>query len=488
MKHISKIALLLLFCGLLAGCQAEEKPAYMSSNYWQTMPSTQAPEETLTPVYTRPAEETTVPEETYVPEETEAVIYQEGGYSGASGSNSSGSVESGSAVTGGTLVSTPATAGTNLSWAAIRSFPIKNSGMSNAERRNLCVDFFRFTKTALWTPNQTIKFGGDTMTAGTLYGSLPYVSMGTGNVYRLMDYLDEETGQVDLSDVFDGKTTLDPEEMIYFGNQCSYGSYVGWSRVVNSASGLLTAYMTKSKGYIPIGEYTYDTNKITTWTNATGYRTTDVLKANGDQTMYRSYAQLKIGDGLVYYTTAGHVIMCSSEPHVEYVPGSDKIDGNKSFITIIDQSGRWENITAGGKTFKSKKSVDAKITFAQLFKGNYVPFSFGELLGTDPMETTTYSFNHTGQEIADRQLFSAAITSNYGITDAYVIVTYSNGTVYKHAVRNKTGFNKTLRLARSGDNVDAWGTLKSGTHTVRIEAQLSTGERPVVYTGTLTVS
>ena len=45
-----------------------------------------------------------------------------------------------------------------LTWDAINAFPIKSENMTEDEMRDLCVNFFRFTKTALWTPNQNWNF------------------------------------------------------------------------------------------------------------------------------------------------------------------------------------------------------------------------------------------------------------------------------------------------------------------------------------------
>lgn len=415
--------------------------------------------------------------------------------SGSTGSDS-GSNDDGGGFTSGTIVSTPKSPAKNLTWSNINSFAIKSSSMSTSQLRQLCVDFFRFAKTALWTPDESISYirsnkgTVDSMTAGQLYGGLPYVGLSSGNVYRLMDYINESTGVVDMSDAIKiTNGTMDMSALKYFGNQCANGAHVGWSRVINSVAGFATNRMTKNNGYIPIGPYTYDTAKIKNWSNKNGYRTSDVCRDNGEQVMYQSYAKLQIGDGLVYYTTAGHVIMASSAAHVEYTPGTDLIDGNKSYITIIDQAQNWESATASsGKTYQAKNSVDAKVTFKQLFGDDYVPFTLAEFQGTDPVEATTYSFSYSGSSATMSNLYGAKVTSNYAITDVYIIVTDASGNqVYKHAVRNSSAWAKSLTLAQSGANVDSWGELESGTYTVKVVAQLGTGERPTVYSGVLTV-
>ena len=374
-----------------------------------------------------------------------------------------------------------------LTWEKINAFPIKTSAMSVEEMRELCVNFFRFTKTALWIPDDDFEYirnsdgAKDGVTKGVLYGGLPYITLGTGNVYRLMDYINPETGVVDMEMVAQNPTM--------FGSQCSVGSYWAWGRVINSANHLWTNTMTSDNGFIPLGPYSYE--------NPAGrfggvFTTKDICTQNTDQVMYQSYAQLKPADGLVRYTkSSGHVIMCSYEAHVEYVPGTDRIDGSRSYIKIIDQTQqdpRQERTNESGDTFLHMSYVDKERTFSYLFEKGFIPFTFAEFLGTDPVEETECSFSFTGEKITVEELFSGKVTSNYGIADVYAIVKDSSGNeVYRHAVRATEPSTMELPLVQEGDNVAKWGELNvsKGKFTLEIQCQLATGERPTIYTGAL---
>ena len=88
-----------------------------------------------------------------------------------------------------------------LTWDKINAFPIKSSDMTVEEMRQLCVDFFRFSKTVVWTPNANLHYvknnngSEDDIFKGNVYGGFPYIGGGgCGNVYRAMDYYDTETG------------------------------------------------------------------------------------------------------------------------------------------------------------------------------------------------------------------------------------------------------------------------------------------------------
>lgn len=388
-----------------------------------------------------------------------------------------------------------------LTWEGIHSFPVKTADMTIDEARQLCVDFFRYTKTALWTPDEGIRYERnssgtqDTISAGIIYSGLPYVTLGTGNVYRLMDYIDESTGVVDVrpavADGADLSQTLTAEQMKYFGNQCSIGAYWGWGRVINSADYGWTDGMTPYFGFIPVGGYTSTTNKYWSTTNTTK----KAVQANGEQKMYAAYAQLQPADGLVTYITGGHTIMCASYAVVTNTNGT--IDGDASYITIIDQAQTWmDTSNSSGDNYTVKNSVDLKKTFAQLYAESYVPFTFAEFTGADDIEETVASFSHCGSTITKSQLFSATVEANYGISDVYAIVTNAQGEeVYRHAVRATAAGATSIQFVESQtvegnktyQNVETWGTLSSGTYTVEVVVQLATGERPTLYTGKLVV-
>lgn len=378
-----------------------------------------------------------------------------------------------------------------LSRENLGTFPVKSSSMSIAQLRQLCVDFFRYAKTATWTPSQSITYirnskqAQDSMVGGNTYGGLPYIGLGSGTMYRLLDYMDEN-GVVDMADALKLGGTISMADMKYFGNQCANGAFSGWGRVINSVSRTATTYMVEKNGYIPVGPYTY---KEGTGNWNSKYQTKHVCEANGRQVMYESYAKLQLADGMVYYTTAGHVIMASSAPVVKR-NGDGTIDGNASYIYIIDQAQSWESYkTIAGTDCKIKNSVDSKKTFAELFDRNYLPFTFGEFLGTDPVQSTQCSFSYEEETITANVLFGNEVTSNYFISDAYVILTDSSDTeVYKHAVRSNAANCFNLSITRTGKNVDSWGTFPTaGNYNVEIIVQLYTGERVTVYTGSLRI-
>lgn len=371
-----------------------------------------------------------------------------------------------------------------LSWDKINALPVKTGSMTVEEMRQLCVDFMYLSKTALWTPSEEHSFirsnsgEKDVLEMGTVYGGMPYVgTQGCGNVYRMMDYYDPETGVLQI------KQAASPIRL--FGNHCSGTVYWAWARVINSFTYGPTANLTHVNGCLRVGPYTYS-DDVFKFTGESG--TSAICEENGQQVMYQSYAKLLPADGLVFNNGSGHVVMCSEAAHVEYT-GTGEIDGAKSYVIIMQQSGAWnEQTNSSGDKYQMKSSVNSKWTFESLFKRSYLPFTFAEFLGTDPVEDTQCEYSFTGDVITVKEMFSATVESNYGISDIYTVVRNAAGEeVYRHAMRSNTLDCKGLRIQEKSSFTDSWGTLdvSSGDFTVEVLCQLSTGERPTVYTGKL---
>ena len=380
-----------------------------------------------------------------------------------------------------------------LTREAIDRFPIKNKNMTVPQLRQLCVDFFRFNKTVLWTPDDSIEFcrtrngALDCITQGNIYAGYPY-SMGTGNCYRMLDYMDDK-GVVDIK-----KLT---RVFRFIGSQCSIGAYWGWGRVISSARYDWTCNMTHNRGFLRLGEYTYDDQKCDTF--EAGYNTSHICAENGRQVMYRSYAKLEAGDGLVYFVKAGHVVMASDNAHVRYNPDGT-IDGENSYIHIIEQASTWQPYeNEKGDSYLMKDSCDTKWSFRYLFDTDYIPFTFAEFHGKE-VEETVCTIDLSGDTVTAEQLFNAHIRSNFGIADMYALVKNDEGEViYKHAVRALRAGEKDLQFDRVGEtdmmgvngpvfSVDTWGEYpEKGIYGLTVEVQLATGERITVYNGQLTM-
>ena len=377
-----------------------------------------------------------------------------------------------------------------ISWEGINSVPIKQANMDITEARQICVDFFRYAKTCTWIPSENYGIWADAvihedeppkreMDGGIVYGGLPYISWATGSPYRLMDYIDTETGVVDMKNAGD--------KPILFGNQCANGAYVGFARVINSAAYGVTADMVQSRGLLRLGNYTYS-DSVEKWNKS--YGTPNVLDENEKEVMMESYALLKAGDPIVYWTTAGHIVMIATDAVVVRT-ADGKIDPMQSYVTIIDQSVQFVPYQhEDGDLCQIAETVDAKWNFQKLYSGKYLPMTFAEWTGDDPIEETEVTYSHTGETITLDQLFGSKIACNYYLFDIYAHIYNSAGVeVCKIAMRYEDSNTKEMTFVKGAFASEIWGSYDDldpkEDYTVKVVAQIGTGERPVVWEGKL---
>ncbi|MBE6713209.1 MAG: hypothetical protein E7580_06795 [Ruminococcaceae bacterium] len=256
----------------------------------------------------------------------------------------------------------------------IRALPIAQRSWSIPKLRRLCTDTFRLQLSFAWTPAEDLEFQRSKkrttkLCAGTVYGGIPYAIGGLGNLYRWMEIYDEKTGVMTVP------KELPREFYKLFCNQCSFGSFWAWSRVSNSLTYKLTNDMMDRNGCIPIGEYSYDPSI----TDFADYTTTRICEENGRQAMFRSYAVLQEADGIVNFTTGGHVRMISAKP-VVYYNEDGSIDGEESYTTFLDQAAKYHTmLQSDGSEYLVQGGVDTKISFEKLFTAGYLPFTIPEL-------------------------------------------------------------------------------------------------------------
>ncbi|MBR7165401.1 MAG: hypothetical protein IKD18_03890, partial [Clostridia bacterium] len=312
-----------------------------------------------------------------------------------------------------------------------------------------------------------------------VFGGIPYVTVGTGNLYRVLEDYDTTTGVMPVS-LYKANPKL-------FGNQCSVGAFWGWGRVINSANYTWTQSMVKKNGFIPVGAYQYrDDLESFSKSSPDPLTTNDICQQNGREVMYESYAKMLPADGLVHYSgTAGHVRMCSETPTGVRDAGG-AIDPNQSYLRYRDQISNWSAAKqSDGSEMSIQGGVDVKVSFQKLFSSGYLPFTFGELIGTDPVEPSTAVLSISGDTVTVGQLKEAVLTTNYAISDVFLTVTDANGgEVYEYVKRSTRASLMSVELSGMVF-ANSLNKYCDGNHTVSVSCQLSTGEKPVVFKATL---
>ena len=366
-----------------------------------------------------------------------------------------------------------------LSYEKIAQIPVASPEMTVQERRQLCVDFFYFTNSFLWTPKENLDYviksskAPRSLEVGRLYGGLCYDACSSGNVYRIMDYYDPETGILDLKTGYE-------KEYNFVTCQCSGGAHWSWARVQCPAWFRGCSDMVVKNGCRKIGPYQYDP-ELEEFSEE--YGTGHVCQENGKQVMFESYAQMQLADCLVYFTTAGHVVMARSKPWV--VRNEDgTIDGDASHIFIVDQAQAWHhNPTKYGEEFFHMPNIRREITFNTLFDSAYIPVTIAAFDEDFKCETPWLKINLSQPTVSVEDLKSAVVTSNYVISDLYVIVEDDNGAeLYKEVTRTEGLFKMSWSAEKA---VDAEKLQTLSGKQVKILCQSGSGIREVVYSGKL---
>ena len=309
----------------------------------------------------------------------------------------------------------------------IRALPVAQRSWPIPKLRRLCTDTFRLQLSFAWTPAEDFEFrrtakGTTKLFAGTVYGGIPYAIGGLGNLYRWMEIYDEESGVMTIPE------HLPREFYKIFCNQCSFGAFWAWSRVSNSLRYHLTNDMIEQNGCIPLGEYKYDESI----TNFEKYPTTTICEENGREVMFRSYALLKEADGIVNFTTGGHVRMISSVPVVIY-HDDGTINGEESYTTFLDQAAKYHTMQqSDGSDYQVQGGVDTKITFEKLFTGGYLPFTIPELCQIKGKKRkrvdVATAFLKGMTEEKDTPLSQCAVSSNYPLSHLVFTAYHEDGT------------------------------------------------------------
>lgn len=454
-----------------------------------------------------------------------------------------------------------------LTRARVEAIPVATDDMTAMERRMLILEFFQLQLSFLWKTNLDLtdydttyyEFQDDTrpIRKETLYGGIPYQSGGSGNLYRVLEYYDEATGVFDLARATaenggygeGGKTVNEKTDaggnVIYkqyyafrtLFNQCSSSPGWAWNRVVNSAKiGGATGNANPTRGYIPVGLYTYPNMYILGkfgGMDFDGYDTQDVIRhvneKNGSDTMYRCYAQTKPADCLV---STGHMMMVKKVEIVRDASGA--LDAAKSCITVLEQIENWgERSERDGTPFFRQGGVDRVYSFQKLQKQKYIPFTFAELLDeNDPwdkkhlayyreqiqsknqLSSSYYDFGFdrkrvneiSGEGVEKAEIYTnlpegckalnpsllseLRIGSNYAISDLFFEVLDENGekiarTVWRadpghyRSISMKKAYTCDRALDDNGNRITVYqaaeAALGEGVR-VRILMQLSTGE------------
>jgi len=323
------------------------------------------------------------------------------------------------------------------------------------------VNYMKTMASVKWTTGAPLKVtypigGGREMSltykTGVEYTGMPYVGVYEGTLDEFNSY------------VKNGVYTPPAHAVPYVGNDCSSSVHQAWSLIypVNfrSAQYAVSTLHSGALGVVQRGDYNLGTVPVTD--------TNTVLKLNGKDKMFEAYAELGAGDGLVRLSYGSHMRMVSAAATV--VKNGDKIDGDKSFVTVVEHAGTFK------QSDTSTWTVDYKYTFNQLFNEYYLPITCVALVEGKSYEP---AFETPGLPDAENLGggLHGVIVSNYRIEKVVIKVTDSEG----EEVSSDSYVNafRYFSLTRAESNDRIISSLKEGKYTITATASVNGGEKEV---------
>lgn len=368
----------------------------------------------------------------------------------------------------------------------LAAIPIATPDMSPDQLRQICVSYIKLSVSFQWIADRYMAFTNKpekTFYKGKLYGGIPYINSASGNLYRILEYYNDETGELDCS-FFHKNPDL-------FGTACSGTASIAWQRVINSVETSWTHSMNAAHGFIPVGPYTYDYSQKQIWGIIKNekkrhyyYNTKNICKDNGEQVMYESYALTKPAD---CYSSNGHVRLSIEVPQV-FRMEDGTIDGEKSFVMLAEQGlytkGDYhKRKTKDGTDYLIRGNDGGKFTFAELFNAGYLVHTFKEFLGLKKFDKSEIKLSSV-EGCEDDTVLSDRVTCNYPISDLFMKVKNEKGEVVHESVfRVYPHYIRSVNLEKALPTDELRAMEVKSPLTLEIEAQISTGEKKSVYCG-----
>ena len=384
------------------------------------------------------------------------------------------------------------------------ALPIANADMTTDELRQLCVDAFKANLSFHWTPNQEIvytyelldRYSDVVLPTGIAYSGLFYATGITntsrGNIYKMLNYYDHETGVVDI-EAMGGIDNV----ISNLSSACAAGAQQAWNRV-SGTHGIqgMKYYCMYNANIVPVGPYTYLESD---YNYKFGSRTAsnEIIAVNGEEVMYESLAQMLPADGL-YSSSAWHVMMCSSVPKVVR-NASGKINPHMSSMLVCEQgAGGTKNDSynqdqPNGVAIRMLGTIDREYSFYDLIKKGYIPFTLKEFIGEEPVEPgeAWVGMNNKPLESADLtigSLSSHTIYTNYAFCTMTIKVKSPDGTeLVSYAPMCNSSYNSYSYPLMGMLDQDRISPYANGKNTLHIYAQLANGELLEAYSGLLLV-
>lgn len=383
------------------------------------------------------------------------------------------------------------------------------------ERRTLCEQNARWQASFRWTPAEDFQYtigkseglsidlqanAADVVTfkKGTIYEGIPYTS-GVGSGYSFTETMVDKTEDgvmiLDLnSDLLGGSNRQTQFNVSRLGNNCADYVFWAWSMVDSTISYTDTNNMVPINGIVLVGDYELQNEHMLA-------NTPFVVQSNGQQRIFRAYAELQKADGAVHVgKSGGHSIMIVRNS--TYYRDDGSIDGAKSYVTVLEQNSGCERYQQSsyidpvtGQTIIRMQDLDVVFTYDRLYQLGYLPVTCKALVDPSPLPEETIVDSIPVEEQSIDTIFDGVFTCPYRISHVTIQITDKSGNVVQESTMFSLGGEMRNFMLNRWTNIyeqpvllgkidlDA---LPSGEYTITHTACTAKGNDIVVRTLTYT--
>ena len=312
-------------------------------------------------------------------------------------------------------------------------------------KRQKVADYMNECTTIVWKVRNDMVKSSTSCTCSSCHGTFnadhtyfgaPY-NHKASSLYRMKYSIDEEGYLKEFVEYAGAGDGFD----MYIGSDCSTSTCLALQTVGTEVCYTQTQDQVPAfgKGTYTVGPYVLDPSL--NLNNA--HKTKDHCEYNGEEVMFESYAQMRMGDAVVFWHDgAGHSRLAVADA-VVVRDENGKINGNYSYVTMTEQG---RSINDEVNKLYTTWTANYNYNFSSLYSKYYIPTTIKEFITGEFEEINCYL--EGGISDSRLGLTTGTIYSNYSIDSVTMVITNEAGEeVYNHRI-----FTTSSKMTLDGTN------------------------------------
>lgn len=243
------------------------------------------------------------------------------------------------------------------------------------------------------------------------------------------------------------------------------------SAILNAVQQITNDVYGETANFIPNGKDTCRAIKLGDYKVKDGSaQTNEIVGENDDQTMYKAYALLDVGDIIVKRVNgAPHIRVITEKATVMNANG--KVNPGRSYVKCIEQTNAFETGRADGKLTTWRE--DKMYTFAELYTSYYLPVTLA-IYETPETELPYLALDdEITPSVLAKKTLSGTVSSNYPLKHVYLNIYNADGILVKQQVVG--GMDDTFKVSLRTKATGLFDGLAAGNYTFVVDAGIALG-------------